>query len=211
MVGASQVKASLDDAFADRFGLRLARNYGSSETGATFIGQAGLPEDAIGRPMHGVTVLAPAGGQQGELRLSLAAPVEGYAGEAGSPASAWSTGDLVWQDETGVVRFLARLRSTARLNDRTVDVHGVEQALRAVPGVDEVCTLILARPGDDTEDLYALIAGASIDPEQVEGCRPNLPDGTRSVRIVCCDSLPATSNGKLDRARAVDFVRTKWG
>lgn len=211
MVGASQVKATLDDAFADRFGLRLARNYGSSETGATFIGQAGLPEDAIGRPMHGVTVLAPVEGQSGELRLRLAAPVEGHLGESGAATSEWSTGDLVRQDSTGVVRFIARLRSMARLNDRSIDVHGVEQALSGVPGAAGVFTLILARPGADTEDLYAVVAGTGIDPEQVESRRASLPDGTRSVRIVYCDSLPTAPNGKIDRARTVELVRAKWG
>jgi len=54
MVGAGPVDSALDATFRERFGLGLARNYGSTETGATLAGPASLPPGCAGRPMPGV-------------------------------------------------------------------------------------------------------------------------------------------------------------
>ncbi|BCK68056.1 hypothetical protein Srufu_020090 [Streptomyces libani subsp. rufus] len=69
MVGAGQVSAGLAEAFAARFGVSLARNYGSSETGAIFMGEQGM-----GEPIPGIEIVHPARGEVGELQIRSAAP-----------------------------------------------------------------------------------------------------------------------------------------
>lgn len=206
MVGASRVTAPLDDAFHARFGVRLTRNYGSSETGATFLGTAGLPEGFIGHPMHGIEVLAPGLGEQGELILTLP-HVEGHVGAVAPPTTTWATGDSVRREADGTVEFLARLRTNARLNDRNVDIYGLERMLRGFAHVDEVFPLILTRPGGESDDLYAIVAGANVDQGSIERFRSEFPNGTRGVRLVYCDELPLTSTGKVDRTQVIELVQ----
>ncbi|HEV2887354.1 MAG TPA: AMP-binding protein [Jatrophihabitans sp.] len=209
MVGASRVTAQLDDAFDARFGLRLSRNYGSSETGATFIGGPGLADGAIGHPMPGVTVLGPQPGAEGELRLVLP-PVEGCLGCPDPPAQVWNTGDLVRRGEDGVVTFVARVHETLRLNDRTVDVPRLQEVLRSISGVVDVFVLSAPRPDGTVEDLYAVVAGADVDRAQAEKCRPDFPDGAQSVRLVYTDRLPVSALGKPDRGHLIELVRAEW-
>ncbi|MFJ2959978.1 AMP-binding protein [Streptomyces sp. NPDC087270] len=210
MVGASRVSSDLDERFAARFGIRLTRNYGCSETGPTFIGSAGLPEGAIGTPMPGVTVLAPDPGAEGELRLLLDAPVEGFLGAADPPRTRWDTGDLVRRGRDGVVTFVSRLHPSARLNDRTVDLDGLCRAIRHVPGVVEVVPVVLVRSAGETEDLYAVVQGEGVDRAQVERSRSTFPAGTGSVRLVHCDALPVTAGGKVDRAHVIKLIDAQW-
>ncbi|WP_435174219.1 AMP-binding protein [Actinacidiphila sp. bgisy145] len=210
MVGASRVSRDLDERFAVRFGVRLTRNYGCSETGPTFIGAAGLPENAVGTPMPGVAVLAPEPGAEGELRLLLDAPAEGFLGACDKPVTQWATGDLVRRGQDGVVTFLARLHSSARLNDRTVDLDGLCRAIRHVPGVVDVFPVVLARSASETEDLYAVVQGTGVNRSQVEQSRSAFPAGTGSVRLVYCDMLPTTVSGKVDRAHMIKIIDAEW-
>jgi len=208
MVGASRVTAQIDDAFHARFGVRLARNYGSSETGATLIGAAGLPEGAVGLPMHGNIVVAPEPGEEGELRIALP-PVEGCIGAASPPTRHWSTGDLVRRDVDGTVIFVARLRAATRVNDRNVDVHGLEQAIRGCANVEDVFSLVLSRPDGHTEDLYAVVAGDAVDRDSIRRGRGTWPDGTRSARLIYCEQLPLLATGKVDRARVIEIIKAQ--
>ena len=208
MVGASRVTALIDDAFHARFGVRLSRNYGSSETGAILMGATNLPDGAIGLPMHGNTVLAPEPGGEGELRLALP-PVEGHLGSGDQPTVCWSTGDLVRRDADGTVTFVARLRASTRVNDRDVDVHQLEQVLRRSARVEDVFPLVLPRSDGETEDLYAVVAGSGIDPASIEQHRNTFPDGAQAVRLVYCEHLPLTATGKVDRAQVIEFIH-EW-
>src|SRR5204863_2013261 len=76
MIGAGPVDASLDEAFHTAFGIRLARNYGSTETGAVIAGLPPLPPHGVGRPLDGVEArVLDTGGEEvaadgiGELHL----------------------------------------------------------------------------------------------------------------------------------------------
>jgi acyl-CoA synthetase (AMP-forming)/AMP-acid ligase II len=210
MVGAGQVSSELDDAFSARFGVRLSRNYGSSETGPTFMGECGLAPGAIGRPMHGVEIVRPSRGQRGELHLRLSAPVEGYLGETAAPAEEWRTGDLVYCDQDDVVHFLERLRPALRVNGRSVDANPLERLLRGVPGVEEVYLLSMGRPAaPETEDLYAVIGGIHVDDAELRACRSGLPPDMPPLRIVRCASLPHKESGKPDRDAICKLIRAE--
>ncbi|MDG4788025.1 AMP-binding protein [Micromonospora sp. WMMD1102] len=202
IVGAGQVGDELDAAFASRFGVHLTRGYGSTETGGTFIGDRG-----IGRPVAGVEILHPPPGVRGELRLRLAAPVEGYLGAATPPSREWRTGDLVHRDGE-VVHFVERLRPALRVNGRFVDAYHLERLLRGVPGVEAVYLLAMADPtAPEIETLYAMVAGTGASGADIDAHLAELPDGVPAPRVVRCARLPRDAVGKPDRERIAALVR----
>ncbi|WP_026411069.1 non-ribosomal peptide synthetase [Actinomadura oligospora] len=198
LVGAGQVGDDLDEAFRKRFGPPLLRGYGSTETGATFLGETGM-----GRPMAGVEVVEPRPGARGELVLSLAAPAEGYLGSEG-PVKEWRTGDMVRHDPDGTVHFVERLRGPLRLNGRFVDAGAVDRALRDVPGVKDVVLLVEPRPGlPEFEDFYALVETDDTSDEPL----PTPFGGTPAPHVVKCRRLPRNTIGKPDRDAMLELVR----
>lgn len=203
LVGAGPVSDDLDEAFARRYGTTLTRGYGATETGGTFVGARG-----IGRPVPGVEVVNPRRGESGELRLLLAAPVEGYLGSPEPPTRRWSTGDLVRRDHDDVVHFIDRIRPALRYNGRFVDTRYLERVLRGVPGVDAVYLMSLPSPATaDTEKLYAIVAGAEVDRADIETHLDGLPADVPIPHVVRCDELPQDAVGKPDRARITALVQ----
>jgi acyl-coenzyme A synthetase/AMP-(fatty) acid ligase len=198
VAGAGPVDEKLERAFERRFGVGLARNYGSTETGATFSGPPGLADGVVGDPMAGVKVLAPAAGREGELVLELSPPVDGYLD--GEPAARWTTGDLVERDAGGRVRVTGRLDAKLRVNGQTLDRARIEAALIAYPGLEEVH--LLARPRRSkpgVEDLVAVVRGSEISREElIRHCVDRLPSSHCPSEIVLCDTLPRTTLGKLN-------------
>ncbi|MCC9312339.1 AMP-binding protein [Kitasatospora sp. RB6PN24] len=204
MVGAGPVSAELETAFQQRFGLRLSRGYGSSETGAIFIGEHG-----IGRPIPGIEVVHPAVGARGELRLRTRAPIEGYLGDE-APGPVWHTGDIVDHDESGTVFFVERARPALRLNGQYVDAQALEKALRTVPGTSDVHLFTLAREATpELEDLFAVVAGPDVDPSGIDRALRDLAGDIPRPRVVVCNALPVDLVGKPDRQKLIEVVRRK--
>ncbi|MFO7562626.1 MAG: class I adenylate-forming enzyme family protein [Enhygromyxa sp.] len=133
MVGAGPVDTALDEQFEARFGLRLARNYGSSETGAVFAGQPPLPPRVVGSVMPGVRArivdpddptLERPPGQSGLLQVAL------------GPDAPWhDMGDLVMLDERGHLEVLGRCSSSIRRAERWVSPVRIAEVLCEAPAV----------------------------------------------------------------------------
>ncbi|SCK13901.1 Acyl-CoA synthetase (AMP-forming)/AMP-acid ligase II [Streptomyces sp. WMMB 322] len=195
MVGAGPVSEGLAVQFRKRFGVPLSRGYGSSETGAIFIGKQG-----IGNPIPGVEITHPAPGARGELRLRMDAPVQGYLGEEPDSAHEWNTGDIVDHHSGGEVHFVERARPALRLNGRFVDVKEADEALRALPGVEDVYLFALPRKETpEQEDFCAVVAGPDADRAEAERVLRRLVDGLAAPRVVLCEKLPVDIVGKPDR------------
>ncbi|GAA3856443.1 AMP-binding protein [Streptomyces sedi] len=204
LVGAGGVSDALDTAFAARFGRRLHRGYGSTETGGVFLGREG-----IGRPVAGVRVRRPARGATGELVLETPAPVEGVLGA--EPTGLWHTGDLVRRDPDGVCHHLERLRPGLRLNDRFVDTAELTGALGALRGVTDVQPLVLPRSGTpEFEDLYVVVESLSpLGEDDWERVMSALPESLPRPCVLRCEALPRDVLGKLDRDALVTWIRDK--
>ncbi|MGQ4487585.1 class I adenylate-forming enzyme family protein [Streptomyces sp. SAS_281] len=206
MAGAGPVPNDLDEAFRTRFGVPLLRGYGSTETGGTFFGDRGM-----GRPVHGVDIVAPSPGERGELILRLAAPVEGYLGDEHIPLRKWHTRDIVRHDVDGCVYFEARAQGPLRLNGRFIDANITEQILRAVPGVTNVSLLVLPRSeSPETEDFYAVVEGNAAE-ENLLASLAESPAGVPIPRVIVCEQLPTTTLGKRDRGALIEMVRKASG
>lgn len=131
MVGAGPVDEGLDRDFRSAFGIGLARNYGSTETGALFAGPAGLPAACIGSAMPGVRhrIVDETGrpaepGQAGLLEVEL-------------PHGWHAMGDIAVSDGAGQVTVVGRRSHSVRRGDRWVSPAEVEAELRTCPGVDD--------------------------------------------------------------------------
>ncbi|WP_159030923.1 AMP-binding protein [Streptomyces sp. 769] len=196
MVGAGQVSEALTRKFAARFGVRLMRNYGSSETGAIMMGDRG-----IGRPIPGVEIIHPGCGEVGELQVSSVAPIEGCMADAETPATVWRTGDIVEYRRDGTIEFIERRRGALRINGRFIDAHAIENALRQVPGVDDVYLLVVARTGaDEIDDFHAFVAGAAVESVKIDAALMRLSADMPRPRVMRCEKLPVNAIGKPDRA-----------
>ncbi|MEU8588304.1 fatty acid--CoA ligase family protein [Streptomyces sp. NPDC048664] len=130
MAGAGPVDEALQERFTAAFGIGLARNYGSTETGALFSGAPTSPPGCVGFPLDGVEfrVAAPDGaavrpGAQGELLVRV-------------DGSAWhATGDLASYDPTAGLRLLGRRTRAIRRGDRWIAPEEIEAALCLHPDV----------------------------------------------------------------------------
>lgn len=124
MVGAGSVDNRLDMSFKNRFGIRLARNYGSTETGALFAGLHPLPAGCVGSVLLGIKyrILDEHGqicipGKYGILKIS-------------DHADRWyNTGDIAFIDESGRLTIAGRKTESIRRGDRWVSPLEIEEVL----------------------------------------------------------------------------------
>ncbi|MER7481297.1 AMP-binding protein [Streptomyces sp. NPDC126510] len=130
MVGAGAVDEALDEAFRAAFGIGLARDYGSSETGSLFSAEAGAPPGRVGHPLDGVDFRIV--GDDGATAAHDDEPGELHVHIADAPDPGWrSTGDVAgYHPELGL-RILGRQGRAVRRGDRWVAPEEVESVLRS--------------------------------------------------------------------------------
>jgi long-chain acyl-CoA synthetase len=174
MVGAGPVDAELQSEFSAAFGIGLARNYGSTELGATVSGPAELPPLTAGRPLPGVryrlidpTEDRPVQEGPGRLQLQLSAEPDGRPGPLDDTAPWHDTGDLAVVDPAGVLRILGRRGRAIRRGGRWVSPLEIEAVLRSQPGVQEVAVHGRSTDHDGEDRIVAEVVlsptGPSLD------------------------------------------------
>lgn len=199
MVGAGPVTDDLLNAFAARFGIGLARNYGSTETGAVFSALGSPPPGRIGGPMPGVRhrIVDEAGGPVGDGKTGALEIDLGLGWHA--------MGDLVMADPGGEVRVLGRAGQAVRRGDTWIATGEVEALLSGFPGV----RALRARKAGvraDGDDALALDLWP-VDPAQfpVEAFRHHaatrLGAGNRPDRIELHLMLSRGDGGKIAAPR----------
>ncbi|MFK3979418.1 AMP-binding protein [Micromonospora sp. NPDC050397] len=200
MVGAGPVTESLDQRFRAAFGIGLARNYGSTETGALFSGAPGLPEGCVGEPLSGIEaqVVDPHGqplpaGDVGELRVRVtdlpADKPDGQvrvahppgdepdgndqAADGGAPRDGWRRmGDLAVFDEHGL-RIVGRNSSAIRRGDRWIAPEEIEAVLLRHPAVvDARCVPVPGHGG--ATSLEAEVVAVRADATDLSDLRAHL-------------------------------------
>ncbi|HEX7243283.1 MAG TPA: class I adenylate-forming enzyme family protein [Longimicrobiaceae bacterium] len=211
VVGAGALQQGLADELGERLGTRPARNYGSTETGAT-LGTVGEPvsEGVTGRPLPGVEVALTGGASAGALFVRTPIPFLGYLGPEGVDASrvgpdGWfSTGDVARRGADGYFQVTGRLGEALRRGGRTIRPAEVEAAIRTYPGVLDA--VVVGRRDDDGEDRVEAHV------ELAEGSAPRIPQLSRHLdeRLERWKQptawhfhapLPRGWSGKVDRRR----------
>jgi amino acid adenylation domain-containing protein len=117
-------------------------------------------------------------------------------------ARMYKTGDLVRYRPDGNLVFLGRLDHQVKIRGFRVELNEIEAALLGHPGIREAAVIASeGAPGDRRLVAYAVPRQATTLTEpQVRGfLKQKLPDYMLPARFVFLDSLPLTSNGKVDR------------
>lgn len=149
----------------------------------------------------------------GQLFIGGAGVALGYLGDAEKTASSfvshprtgerlYRTGDLGRRLPGGDIEFLGRMDFQVKIQGFRVEPGEIEHALAGLPDVGQAA--VVARGTDSGKQLAAFVTAR-------EGCAPPTPSAVRSAlaerlvgymvpsHVAVLDSLPLTSNGKLDR------------
>ncbi|MER7109827.1 AMP-binding protein [Streptomyces sp. NPDC000229] len=114
------------------------------------------------------------------------------------------TGDLAVQGEKGEFYFCGRTDSQVQINGNRVELGEVERRLMEFPGATAAAALPLPEPGGGSR-LAAFVVMAARDSRPTAGdlrefCARTLPAYMVPREIRLLDTLPTTTNGKVDRA-----------
>jgi fatty-acyl-CoA synthase len=212
--------------FAERFGVPVLDNYGSTEGGVTIMRTAGQPSGVLGRAPAGVLVVDPETGAPrpvaqfddagrlvnseeciGEIVNTKASSFEGYykneeaVRERTRDGWYWS-GDLGYVDADGWLSFAGRDYDWLRVDGENFAAAPVERIVSRYPGV--VLTAVFAVPapdvGDDVMAALQLEPGIEFDPSAFDEFLASQPDlGVKwSPRYVrIAAELPVTATSKI--------------
>ncbi|GGL99189.1 non-ribosomal peptide synthetase [Micromonospora yangpuensis] len=188
----------------------------------------------IGRPLTNLTAyvtdefgdLTP-DGVPGELRMGGDGVVRGYLHRPaltaerfqpdphGPPGSrVYRTGDLVRWLPDGNLDFLGRVDRQIKLHGNRIEPGEIEVALRLHPDVRNAVVDLYRTPAGD-QDLIAYLvvaAGATMGVAELRDfLRDRLPARFLPNRAITVDSLPLTSNGKVDRVALARLASAQGG
>jgi acyl-coenzyme A synthetase/AMP-(fatty) acid ligase len=200
----------------EAYGIDVRDGYGQTETGAVAGVAVGedAPAGSMGRPLSGVEVRIEAG----ELCVradSLPTLFSGYWRDPQATAERlrdgwWHTGDLVGQDEDGLLWYHGRRDDVISSSGYRIGPGEVESAVGSHPAVLECAAIGLPDPdrGQIVHVEVALRPGYDPSAELAEALRVHARAATapykqpRSLRFV--ESLPHTATGKLRRSAIRD-------
>lgn len=112
------------------------------------------------------------------------------------PERIYRTGDYASRDEQGVLWFHGRKDSQIKLMGHRVELFEIEEAARAVEGVEDACCLFQA----EKEWLWLFVQSATAESAGMfEQLKRRLPGFMIPRRLVIRPALPALANGKVDR------------
>lgn len=192
--------------------------YGPTETTVEAVVAAVADTDVpvIGEAVHGMAarVLDCAlrevpDGVTGELYLTGAQVTRGYLGRVGSTAARYvadphrvghrmyRTGDLVRRRPDGRLIYVGRADEQVKVRGYRIEIAEVQAALAAATGV--TAAAVVAVQGATGTQLAGFVTGAQVDTAVVRAeMAARLPAYLIPARISVVESMPLTSNGKLD-------------
>ncbi|MEO8198155.1 MAG: class I adenylate-forming enzyme family protein [Thermoanaerobaculia bacterium] len=198
-------------AVRERFGQPVQVFYGASESGGIAFDREGTAAErgTVGSLIDGVSIELDA--ESGRLRVRSAAVADGYLPEAAAELGGGSflTGDLAaWdEDRTGELRLSGRADDLVIVKGKNVQPREVENLLRGLPGVEDVCVLGVDGPEGPRTVLRAVFgatASAVTFESVVEHCRGRLAEHKIPRSVVVLPELPRDGRGKLDRRQLAD-------
>ncbi len=118
----------------------------------------------------------------------------------------YRTGDLARWREDGTLEFLGRLDDQVKIRGFRIELGEVEEAIARVPGVRQAVAVAReVQPGD--RRLVAYVVAETLDERLLRShLKRKLPEYMIPSTIVRLDSLPLTSNGKVNRRQLPDLA-----
>jgi amino acid adenylation domain-containing protein len=118
-------------------------------------------------------------------------------------------GDIGRIDRNGILHFMGRHATKAKVRGHTIELAEVEAALRLCPHVEEAAAAVISRRGQiGAEALVAYLvvnSKADRDPKRIRrSLASHLPNYMLPGIYVFLDALPLTASGKLDRSALPD-------
>ncbi|MBL8583165.1 MAG: AMP-binding protein [Rhizobiaceae bacterium] len=217
--------------FRDRFGIATIDGYGSTETNFVI----GNPVDrqvpgAMGHIRKGFVARVVdeddnpvPDGIPGELLLRAEEPfafASGYFNLPEKTLESWRnlwfhTGDRVVRDDTGLYRFVDRIKDVIRRRGENISAFEVEEALSSHPAV--AAAAVFPVPSDLAEDevMAVLVPAPGMTPapeELLDFCRSRLSYFALPRFIEFAAELPLTENGKVQKfkLRERGVTATTW-
>ncbi len=195
---------------------------GSELTAPVPIGKACANTDAFAVTSEGRRVVKP--GEEGELYVRGSGLMHGYWGDeektrsvlTGNPFQAaytepaYRTGDLVTLDDEGNFVFLGRRDGMVKTRGYRVEIGEVESALYAHPAIREAVVLPVPDEllGSRLRAVVCADGPGGLTREEVrDHCRRRLPGYMVPDIVEFRETLPRTSNGKVDRVRLAELGR----
>lgn len=161
-------------------------------------------------------------GQSGELFISNPCLADGYIHlpeltakkfisnpfDDGINCRLYRTGDVVRQREDGNIEFVGRSDSQIKIRGQRLELGEVESVLRSCPEVEDCAILVLKDQADENYlAAYIVPAHENVALAEIRAyCRRKMPDFMIPSRFVTLQTMPLSTNGKLDR-RALAQIR----
>lgn len=148
--------------------------------------------------------------EPGELFIAGACLAHGYVADpeltarrfttirdtSGAEKRAYRTGDEVVRDEHGVLWYRGRLDRETKINGARVDLNDVEQALRAVAGVENAVSVV--EETDAGRVLTAYFVGSAAPGDVRSALTARLPQHAVPGVLRVLDVIPVDAHGKAD-------------
>lgn len=110
------------------------------------------------------------------------------------------TGDLAYQDESGIFHYLGRVDNQVKVLGQRVELEDVESHLREVCQTDLVAVIAWPMLHGTAQGLIAFVVSATVDQSQIkELLRHRVLAYMIPRRIIPIERMPLNLNGKVDR------------
>ena len=119
----------------------------------------------------------------------------------GSGIRTFRTGDLGRVNPDGMLEFCGRRDTRVKIRGNRIELSEVADALQRLPGIEQAAVEVIDRPNHEPALVGYVAAGRNSwsSARLRRSLRAILPDYMIPSTFVVLDSLPLTSNGKIDR------------
>lgn len=116
----------------------------------------------------------------------------------------YKTGDLIRQDDDGILHFMGRIDHQVKINGYRVELSEVESVIESIKEVKEVACLVQVIENEQILVAYVVIISDIDVTSIVSHLKTRLPRYAIPREIVLMDKLPRTVRGKINRLELAD-------
>jgi D-alanine--poly(phosphoribitol) ligase subunit 1 len=111
----------------------------------------------------------------------------------------YRSGDLVREDEQGLLWFHGRRDNQIKLRGHRIELEEVDLAIQRIPGIRQAVAVVMTSV-EGGELGVAFTADRAVECAEVSAfCKQSLPRYMHPDHVVQVEELPRNANGKVDR------------